>query len=212
MGGRIRLSGTRRVYSLSSFTKCASLSNATTNSTVVSTNETNSTVGANNQTNCASSDDDLSPSEQPAGETLAKVVMGDPFESQPDPSGETGETIGQFGIIAGAVGARLWSRKKKKDKPIMTEAKVKKKEAKERQKKAKEAQKNEAKTEDEFDVDAVIADLNPEVRGEVKVVETSSLVVSWMEYRWHQGLAAGVVNLAKDAHQLQPILNLPKIS
>ena len=196
--------GTWRVYSLSSFTKCTSLSNATTNSTVVGTNETNSTVGANNQTNCASSDDDLSLLNNPLVKPLAKVVMGDPFESQPDPSGETGETIGQFGIIAGAVGSRaLVKSKKKKDKAIMTEAKVKKQEAKERQKKAKESQNNEAKTEDEFDVDAVIADLNPEVRGEIKVVETSFFgrIVDGVS-SGIKGLAAGVVNLAKDAHQL----------
>ena len=183
---------------------CTTGSNATTNSTMFGTNETNSTVGATHQTNCSSSDEDFSLLNNPLVKPLAKVVMGDPFESQPDPTGETGETIGQFGIIAGAVGARaLVKAKKKKDKAKMTEAKVKKKEAKDRQKKAKEAQKNEAKTEDEFDVDAVIADLNPEVRGEVKVVETSFFgrIVDGVS-SGIKGLAAGVVNLAKDVRQL----------
>ena len=183
---------------------CTTGSNATTNSTMFGTNETNSTVGANNQTNCALSDDDLSLLNNPLVKPLAIVVMGDPFESQPDASGETGETIGQFGIIAGAVGTRaLVKAKKKKDKAIMTEAKVKKKDAKDRQKKAKDAQKNEVKTEEEFDIDAAIADPNPGVRGDVKVVETSFFgrIVDGVS-SGIKGLAAGVVNLAKDVRQL----------
>ena len=137
--------GTWRVYSQANFTKCTSMTNATTNSTVVGTNETNSTVGVNNQTNCASSDDDLSLLNNPLVKPIAKALMGEPFESEPDPSGENGETAGQVGIIAGAVGARaLVKAKKKKDKAIMTEAKVKKKDAKDRQKKAKDIEKKEA--------------------------------------------------------------------
>ena len=183
---------------------CTTGSNATTNSTMFGTNETNSTVGATHQTNCSSSDDDLSLLNNPLVKPLAKVVMGDPFESQPDPSGETGETIGQFGIIAGSVGARaLVKAKRKKDKAVMIEAKVKKKEAKDRQKKAKDAQKNDVKTEEEFDIDAAIADPNPGVRGHLKVVETSFFgrIVDGVS-SGIKGLATGVVNLAKDARQL----------
>jgi len=141
--------GTWRVYSLTSYTECTSLSNATTNGTLVGTNETNSTIGTTNQTNCSSSDDGITLLNNPLVKPLAKVIMGDPFESEPDSSGETGETIGQVGIIAGAVGARaLVKAKKKKDKAVMSEAKAKKKEAKNRQKKAKSIEKKEANAEE----------------------------------------------------------------
>ena len=196
--------GTWQVYSLASFTNCTSVSNATTNSTGVGTNETNSTIGATNQTNCSSSDDDLSLLTNPLVKPIAKALMGEPFESEPDPSGETGETVGQVGIIAGAVGARaLVKAKKKKDKAVKKEAKAKKKEAKARQKKAKDAQKNEVKTEEEFDIDAAVADPNPEFRGDIKVVETSFFgrIVDGVS-SGIKGLGTGAVNLAKDVRQL----------
>ena len=162
--------GSWEVISLTSFTNCTSEPNSTSN---------NTTLGASNQTgnNTAETSGNgaaetaCKPCESgslrdfDAGwfrefdcllglmpepvKTIPKAMMGEPFESEPDPSGETGETAGQVGIIAGAVGARaLVKAKKKKDKAVKKEAKAKKREAKARQKKAKDAKKKEAKAEE----------------------------------------------------------------
>ena len=113
------------------------------------TNVTNTTDASTNQTRCPPEKNNPSLLNNPLVKPIAKALMGEPFESEPDPSGETGETAGQVGIIAGAVGARaLVKAKKKKDKAVKKEAKAKKREAKARRKKAKDAKKKEAKAEE----------------------------------------------------------------
>lgn len=162
--------GNWEVISLTSFTNCTSESNSTSNNTTLGAsnqtgNNTTETSGNGTTETACKPCESGSLRDFDAGwfsefecllglmpepmKTIPKAMMGEPFESEPDASGETGETAGQVGIIAGAVGARaLVKAKKKKDKAVKKEAKAKKREAKARQKKAKDAKKKEAKAEE----------------------------------------------------------------
>lgn len=73
-----------------------------------------------NETNLAniseSDDEDTSFLENPIIKPLAQVVMGDPYESEPDPEGEFGETTKEVGIVAG-IGTAWQVTRPRKPKP-----------------------------------------------------------------------------------------------
>ncbi len=70
-----------------------------------------------NLTNISESDDeDTSFLENPIIKPLAQVVMGDPYESEPDPEGEFGETTKEVGIVAG-IGTAWQVTRPRKPKP-----------------------------------------------------------------------------------------------
>ncbi len=86
------------------------------------TNETNETGGQPNGnetalTNSSETDDeDTSFLENPVVKPLAKVVMGEPYESEPDPDGEFGETTKEIGTVAG-IGTAWQVARPRKPKP-----------------------------------------------------------------------------------------------
>ncbi len=96
------------------------------------TNETGEQANGNETavTNSPESDDeDTSFLESPIIKPFAKAVMGEPYESEPDPDGETKETITQVGIISGlgVTGHAVKRNKIKKLKQVEPKSKTKSK-------------------------------------------------------------------------------------
>ncbi len=85
-------------------------------------NGTNQTSGQPNENetgvtnNLESDDDDTSFLDNPIIKPIAQVVMGDPYESEPDPEGEFGETTKEIGIVAG-IGTAWQVTRPRKPKP-----------------------------------------------------------------------------------------------
>ena len=85
-------------------------------------NGTNQTSGQPNENetgvtnNLESDDEDTSFLDNPIIKPIAQVVMGDPYESEPDPEGEFGETTKEIGIVAG-IGTAWQVTRPRKPKP-----------------------------------------------------------------------------------------------
>lgn len=141
------------------------------------TNETNETGGQPNgnettlTNNSETDDEDTSFLENPVVKPLAKAVMGEPYESEPDPEGETEETVAQVGIVTaiGATGQAVKPRKPRKGKQIETTSPPKPTVEPKPEPRATVETKPETKTDAKTNVPSVVKDAGKAILGQFSV-------------------------------------------